>query len=83
MDTDPNLLVFRKFGWLRDCVLLDKQDDLQHLERDLREHVEGEDNPMRLKSRAVDQEYPDSRDEIIAQIDEKLKEYGRGRVRLK
>ena len=77
MDTDPNLLVFRNSGWLRNCVLLDKQDDLQHLERDLREHVENEDNPMRLKSRAVDQEIADSRDDLIAEIDVKLKEYGK------
>ena len=34
-DCDPNFLIYRKFGWLHNRLLLHLQDELKKLEEDL------------------------------------------------
>ena len=78
-DCDPILLIYRKFGWLHNHVLLDLQDELQALEEALEEHnaytlESGEGN--RLCARRLDYKRPGSRQELISEIREKLTQYG-------
>ncbi len=79
LDTDPNFLVFRKFGWLHNFVLLDLQDELQVLEKDLEElcdvfYEEGEHD--RLRSRDQDYQRDHSRETLMGRIHKKLLKYG-------
>ena len=77
METDPSFLIFRKFGWLRNSVLLDLQDELQSLESNLIKHSNLEEDDTLLKSRKSNYESMNSREELIVKIKEKLKEYGK------
>lgn len=78
-DCDPSFLIFRKFGWLHNCLLLDLQDELQMLEHHLFRHNKEEadpgGDPRRLRSRRKDYEEPRSRKEILSEVKEKLAEY--------
>ena len=79
-DCDPNFLQYRKFGWLRNNVLLVLQEELQELERDLEEYFQREwsrGNRQRLRSRDVDRENPKSEwMEKLTKVKAKLQEYG-------
>ena len=78
-DCDPNFLIYRKFGWLHNRVILHTQDELQELE----ERLEGLDkwevsdgDKEILKHRREDDENPDSpRKELLKTIKAKLAEY--------
>ena len=80
-DCDPNFLQFRKFGWLRNNVLLVLQEELQELERDLEEYFQAgwlNGNRERLKSRQIDRDFPDSEwMETVTKVKSKLEEYGK------
>lgn len=75
----------RKYGWLRNRVLLYRQDELNEMERRLlaMDDEDKDEYPIALRSRKFDEEdrpdVPDeySRKTLIMQIDEKLKQYGR------
>ena len=76
---DPSLLVYRKFGWLRNLLLLDLQDQIQDLEEGLERHLRDQfdcGQEVRLTSRRVDYSKPGSRKQEIIEIAEKLQEYG-------
>lgn len=77
---DPNFLIYRRFGWLHSRVLLNLQDELQQLERDLEREDEWEyshGNDKKLKSRRKDRKGPKTkRQDILKSINAKLKEYG-------
>ncbi len=81
---DPNFLICRRFDWLRTRLLLNIQDDLQRLERDLEREDEHEFNhgqPIKLKSRRKDSKGPNrKRQSIFSEINEKLREYGTLRI---
>ena len=76
---DPDLLIYRKFTWLRNCSLLYLQDELVELEEDLiaLNKYEFVKEPRRLFSRRQN-EGPDEieRRELLAKIQAKLIEYG-------
>ena len=78
-DCDPDFLIYRKFGWLRNCALLHLQDELVELEEDLEalDGFEFVEEPRRLYSRRQN-EGPDGieRRELLKQIRSKLAEYG-------
>ena len=82
---DPNFLICRKYGWLRNRVLLYRQDELNQMERRLlaMDDEDKDEYPIALYSRKMDDETrPDipeeySRRTLIMQIDEKLKQYGK------
>ena len=74
----------RKFGWLRGRVLLNRQDELNVLERQLlaMDDEDKDDCPLALKSRKVDDSREDideefSRKTLINKIDDKLEKYGK------
>ena len=76
---DPSFLIYRKFGWLHNRVLLHTQDELQEMESDLEalDKMEAEQgDPRKLRSRRIDETDTDSpRKELIEQIKSKMKEY--------
>lgn len=77
--SDPNFLIYRKFLWLHNRVLLNLQDELVELEEDLEsiDRPDHETDDKRLISRRRDEAYPDSkRKTLIKTINEKLMAYG-------
>lgn len=73
----------RKFGWLRNRVLLYRQDELSQLERKLlsMDDEDKDECPVALQSRKKDDgreeiDYEFSRQKLIQDIDDKLKQYG-------
>ena len=77
--TDPSFLIYRKFGWLHNRLLLYLQDELVALEYKLNkldQRTFSHDNEVKLKSRREDFNNPGLRRDTIKQIAEKLKEYG-------
>lgn len=77
---DPNLLIYRKFAWLHNRLLLHYQDELVQLEKELEQidqHHFRED-PERLVSRRRDDVSPEPRTkDILKNIDAKLAQYRR------
>ena len=83
LDSDPNFLICRKFGWLRNRVLLSRQDELNQLERRLlsMDDEDKDECPLALQSRKIDDSRQDIDDEfsrktLIQEIDNKLENYG-------
>lgn len=75
---DPNFLIYRKFAWLHNRVLLHRQDELAQLEAELEQldHYHFREDPRRLISRRRDDTRPKAtRKEILKTIDSKLAEY--------
>ena len=78
-DCDPNFLIYRKFGWLHNRVILYHQDELVELEEEIEriDNLELQRDPKRLQSRRRDDALEGSmRRELILKIDRKLAEYG-------
>ncbi|CAO1605503.1 hypothetical protein XANCAGTX0491_009020 [Xanthoria calcicola] len=76
--TDPSFLIYRKFAWLHNRLLLYLQDEIVALEYKLNkldQRTFSHDNEVKLKSRREDFNNPGLRRETIKQIAEKLKEY--------
>ncbi|KAI4219945.1 MAG: hypothetical protein LQ349_008215 [Xanthoria aureola] len=76
--TDPSFLIYRKFGWLHNRLLLYLQDEIVALEYKLNkldQRTFSHDNEIKLKSRREDFNNPGLRQDTIKQITEKLKEY--------
>lgn len=82
---DPQFLMFRKFGWLRNYALLHLQDELAALEDELADFDKWnfrDGDPRLLVSRRLDYGRPDSRrPEIMASVHSKLKEYDEALLR--
>ena len=79
-DCDPNLLIVRRFGWLRNAVLLHHQDELVELEEEL-ERLNDNDfrgDYQKLTSRRRDDAIPEEakRKELLLEIEGKLAKYG-------
>ena len=83
--SDPNFLVYRRFGTLRHRLILHRQQELAKLERRLNDHdqEQAKQKPTLLKSlewdhaAAVKKGNPRSyRAEMIDEIDQKLEHYG-------
>lgn len=79
-DSDPSFLIYRKFGWLRNRLLLDLQDELVTLEREL-ELIDASttrrgDPDNVLASRRNDQRKKTKRRGLLKEIHQKLLEYG-------
>lgn len=76
---DPNLLIYRKFRWLHNYVLLRCQDELVELEEDLEslDRYDYHNDDKRLISRRRDDALSGSkRKELMKKINEKLAIYG-------
>ena len=81
-DSDPNFLIYRKFGWLRNRLLLGLQDELVTLEEEL-EHLDKNDARLGdlegvLASRRNDELEQTLRQDLLKTIRQKLSEYGMG-----
>ncbi|KAI4104672.1 MAG: hypothetical protein LQ339_003750 [Xanthoria mediterranea] len=77
-NADPSFLIYRKFGWLHNRLLLYLQDELVALEYKLNKldrNTFANDNDVKLKSRREDYNNPGLRRDTVKQIAEKLKEY--------
>ncbi|KAI4227341.1 MAG: hypothetical protein L6R36_002484 [Xanthoria steineri] len=77
-NADPSFLIYRKFGWLHNRLLLYLQDELVALEFKLNKldrNTFANDNDVKLKSRREDYNNPGLRRDTVKQIAEKLKEY--------
>ncbi|KAL8785187.1 MAG: hypothetical protein Q9213_003534 [Squamulea squamosa] len=77
-NADPNFLIYRKFGWLHNRLLLYLQDELVALEYKLDKLDQNtfvHDDEVKLKSRREDFNSPGLRRDVIKQIAEKLREY--------
>ncbi len=76
---DPNFLIYRKFAWLHNRLLLHKQDELYELEQRLErlDQSDAAQDPRRLKSRRRDEHVsPNSgRKELLKQIEGTLDKY--------
>lgn len=78
---DPNFAIYRRFGTLRNRVILQKQHELAKLEKDLeeldkRDH-EDDERKFCLSSIEFDQELSTERQTLIQSIEGKLAEYGK------
>ncbi|KAL8762771.1 MAG: hypothetical protein Q9184_001311 [Pyrenodesmia sp. 2 TL-2023] len=86
-DSDPSFLIYRKFGWLRNRLLLDLQDELVTLEREL-ELIDASttrrgDPDNVLASRRNDERKKTKRRGLLKEIRQKLLEYDEVLLRLK
>jgi hypothetical protein len=82
--SEANFSLYRSFSYLHSRVLLDLQDEITTLEKEL-DDIDWDDydeDPVRLKSRDFDMSQPDgegeprSRRVILREIKAKLMEYG-------
>jgi len=75
---DPNFLIYRKFDWLRNRVLLQYQDELVVLENQLEvlDKHDYRNEVERLTSRRRDEATRPRRQNLLAEIDKKLADYG-------
>ncbi|KAL9001004.1 MAG: hypothetical protein Q9169_000488 [Polycauliona sp. 2 TL-2023] len=77
-NADPSFLIYRKFGWLHNRLLLYLQDEIVALEYKLNKldrNTFALDSEVKLKSRREDFLDPGPRRDTIRQIAEKLREY--------
>ena len=78
-DCDPNLLIYRKFGWLHNRVLLHHQDELAEYEEQLEDldTFDRQHDPRNLISRRRDDAVEGSRrKELLSEVEKKLVAYG-------
>lgn len=78
LDSDENFMLYRRFGFLQSRLLLDKQDELRELEKDLdrMDKVDHKKDPSLLKSREKDVANTGRRKKLLVEIGEKFKDYG-------
>jgi hypothetical protein len=78
LDSDENFMLYRRFGFLQARILLNKQDQLRELEKDLDrlDKLDLKKNPSVLKSREKDNAVNSRRRKILSKIEENFKEYG-------
>lgn len=85
LQCDPNFPVYRRFKTLRHRVILHRQQELVQLERQLNDldREDAEHRPYRIRSLEWDHQVAtregksrSEREEIIDEIDSKLKQYG-------
>lgn len=80
LSNDEMFLIFRKYGYLRNRLLLNLQDQIAVLESDLHllDHREAQTHPNALRSRTIDEERGEGcvRRTLLEKIGEKLKIYG-------
>lgn len=79
MDTDPNFMIFRRFGFLRIRLILNQQDKLAAFETDLDYYDRTDDNGSRsfVRSRLADMNRPERhRQDLFAALHSELKLYG-------
>ncbi len=78
VNSDANFIIYRRFGYLHNRVLLYRQDELCELQDNLEwlDKSDIQEDPIRLKSREEDETHSDERTKLIKNIEDKLKDYG-------
>jgi hypothetical protein len=78
LDSDENFMLYRRFGFLQARILLNKQDQLRELEKDLDrlDKLDSKKDPSVLKSREKDDAVNSRRKKILSEAEDKFKEYG-------
>lgn len=79
MDSDENFMIYRRFGYLQARILLNKQDELRELEKDL-DKMDARDaktRPLVLQSREEDEFCDGKRKEHMREVETKFKEYSK------
>lgn len=78
LDSDENFMLYRRFGFLQARILLNKQDQLRELEKQLdrEDRVDMKKDPSLLKSREKDDSVNGRRQKILTEIEKLFKEYG-------
>jgi hypothetical protein len=78
LDCDEKFMLYRKFGFLQARILLNKQDELRELEKDLDrlDKVDQGKDPSLLKSREKDDATNGRRKKLLNDIEGKFTEYG-------
>jgi hypothetical protein len=78
LDSDENFMLYRRFGFLQARILLNKQDQLRELEKDLDrlDKLDSKKDPSVLKSREKDDSLNGRRKKVLFEIEENFKEYG-------
>ena len=79
LDSDENFMLYRRFGFLQARVLLNKQDELRNLEKKLdRMDLADQNNDFSvLRSREKDLASSDHRKNLLRDIEDKFKDYGK------
>ncbi|KAL8912001.1 MAG: hypothetical protein Q9171_002914 [Xanthocarpia ochracea] len=83
-NADPSFLIYRKFGWLHNRLLLYLQDELAELEHKLDQLDKAtfsDDEDFKLSSRRDDWIGPSKRRDLVRQIAQKLEEYDKHLLR--
>ncbi|TVY68658.1 hypothetical protein LSUE1_G008301 [Lachnellula suecica] len=77
LDSDENFMLYRRFGFLQARILLNKQDELRELEKDLdrMDKVDQKNSPGVLRSREKDDALSGRRKKLLADIEERFKDY--------
>ncbi|KAF4624048.1 hypothetical protein G7Y89_g14125 [Cudoniella acicularis] len=77
LDSDENFMLYRRFGFLQARILLNKQDQLRELEKDLDrlDKLDSKKDSSILKSREKDDAGNGRRKKVLSEIEEKFKEY--------
>jgi hypothetical protein len=78
LDSDENFMLYRRFGFLQARLLLNKQDELRELEKDLdrMDKVDLKKDASLLKSREKDDAENGRRKNLLQEIEGKYIEYG-------
>jgi hypothetical protein len=78
LDSDENFMVYRRFGYIQARLLLEKQDDLQKLEKKLDEYDENVEQTQAKNSRMRDLKPADAapRQKILDELEIKFLQYG-------
>lgn len=77
IDSDENFMLYRRFGFLQTRLLLNKQDELRELEKDLDrlDKYDEMNNPGILRSRERDWAEKGKRKALLQDIAKTFKEY--------
>lgn len=76
LDSDENFMMYRRFGFIQARLLLDKQNELQYLER----RLDKEDNrtpESDLQNAELGSESPSRRKELLRNLETKYLEYSK------
>jgi hypothetical protein len=78
LDIDKHHMLFRRYGFLQNRLLLYKQDELRELERklDSLDKIDESNNKFALSCRVSDNIDSPKRKDLFAEVEVKIKEYG-------
>jgi hypothetical protein len=85
LDSDESFMVYRRFGYIQARLLLEKQDDLQKLEKKLDEYDDSvkQNLPKNLRMRDLKPADAEPRQRILDELEGKFLQYGEsGRVHI-